>query len=934
MMGESRDQRSILAILRQHLREIRSLYPLTLAASVAAGEKACIQSVHVLRSEIAQNFRNNMETSGGAVLVSHTRGQQEAIFTRELVVDRDADGGKKARMRAEDSLFQVIEKLSEIVEKQRPRRCPLSGRKRPRLPRGPTEVSGSQGRSFKKPKDVDGSEAGGRAEGCLSAGAPERTITLYQCSVCSFTSLDLPVLKDHLQQHQQPQTPLLLACSQCTFVSRHQGELEAHIRLHLGSGGHMMKDPLKEPPDDVGTELECSGEGRAGIRVSAEGGAAEASSDGTEGGPLKEKWYSREQCGSYRCLICSYVCGQQRVLKTHAWKHAGLVSCSYPIFEDGPEPEAAPLSPPEGAVSVPTGVGSGELETPREQELKGRPAAEAGPVPEFIVAEEPTVELQVTVETEVGRGCSPPGSDSLLFAAQKIMGGGSDVVGHLSVIVERLPEAGETPAAETFLMHADVGANTRPLGEEEEEEEDEEAPVAEANVPPFRRRTQSECLRLHSLAAEALVAMPMTAAGPANTSDGDTRIPQAAQHPAALGTPSAPQTPPTQDTAREGVAKSPAHAGISLSLLTVIERLRERTNEDASDEDILRELWDNGQSPPGGGADPPVGDLTEARPGSERPHRWPRPHRQSCQCPARHGNDLDNHMTHRCKTRVHCSKQRSKRRQLQNHKKDQHGYGETLATIAPVVETMAPTDDTLEKKAVKEASQGETVYRCEACDFTSSSYIGVRNHQRIHCSERPYRCCSCDFATSNMSSLRSHMRRHPEDHQAVQLLEQYRCSLCGYVCSHPPSLKSHMWKHAGDQNYNYQQVNRAIDQAISQSSRAVAGSQSAGPGFEPWEQTCAAEDSAEMAAPHSDPRGAASADRALDEAAPACTRPGGTPAPPSPGAEYCVLLFCCCICGYESPSKERLMEHMKNHEGEIISIILSRDHQPAPPAGR
>lgn len=36
------------------------------------------------------------------------------------------------------------------------------------------------------------------------------------------------------------------------------------------------------------------------------------------------------------------------------------------------------------------------------------------------------------------------------------------------------------------------------------------------------------------------------------------------------------------------------------------------------------------------------------------------------------------------------------------------------------------------------------------------------------------RCCSCDFATTNMNSLKSHMRRHPQEHQAVQLLEQYR----------------------------------------------------------------------------------------------------------------------------------------------------------------
>lgn len=45
------------------------------------------------------------------------------------------------------------------------------------------------------------------------------------------------------------------------------------------------------------------------------------------------------------------------------------------------------------------------------------------------------------------------------------------------------------------------------------------------------------------------------------------------------------------------------------------------------------------------------------------------------------------------------------------------------------------------------------------------------------------------------------------------------------------------------------------------------------------------------------------------------------------GMEYCVLLFCCCICGFESTSKEQLMEHMKQHEGDLISIILSKEQQ-------
>ena len=47
---------------------------------------------------------------------------------------------------------------------------------------------------------------------------------------------------------------------------------------------------------------------------------------------------------------------------------------------------------------------------------------------------------------------------------------------------------------------------------------------------------------------------------------------------------------------REGDEEEPTtKAGISLSLLTVIERLRERSDQNASDEDILKELQDNAQ---------------------------------------------------------------------------------------------------------------------------------------------------------------------------------------------------------------------------------------------------------------------------------------------------------------------------------------------------
>ncbi|XP_061100317.1 zinc finger protein 507-like isoform X2 [Conger conger] len=676
-----------------------------------------------------------METCGGAVLISPSRGQQ-----KEPAV---------ALHTAEDSLIQVIEKLSKIVERQRPRRFSLSGRKRPRSPCGPTTVREVQGGSLKKPKDT---------EGCRSG------------------------------------------------------------------------KPTQEPPGDVGMELGRSGAAMAGL------------------GPLEQAWFCQERCGTYRCLICSYVCGQQRTLKTHAWKHAGLLSCSYPVFQDTPRPEDAPNP------------------TPRPETMARSLVLTA--VPEFVVTAETAVELQVTVETDVGVG-GDRGSDILPSSEQVTPHSDLDMAARLSVVVEDLPERGEMPG-EPLLRHPDTDA----CGREEEEEEEQEASVEDEKVLPSRRRTPSESLLLHSLAAEALVSMPMIAANPANPSDRDTGT--------AVTTPPAPPTPPcpTEPPAREGVAKSPAQAGISLSLLSVIERLRERTNESASDEDILRELWHDAQSP-----------------GRE----------QACQHVPRHSPDPENHVTQRRKTRVHCCKQGREKR-LANDEMNHRGYEETLATPVPVMETMVTTDGSLEKKAVQETSL--SIYRCDACDYTSSSSVGVRNHQRIHSTEKPYRCCTCDFATTNMNSLRSHMRSHTQDHQTVQLLEQYRCALCGYVCSHPPSLKSHMWKHAGDQNYNYEQVNRAIDDAISQSGRALTVPQSASPGSDPWEPACVARDDAEKGVP----------DRAVAEGPPGAS---WTPGPhPASGPECCVL-FCCCVCGFQSPSKQRLLQHMQGHQGQVVSVILS-----------
>ncbi|XP_068432163.1 zinc finger protein 507 isoform X2 [Clinocottus analis] len=1019
------------------------------------------------------------EVSNVAVLITHSSAASTPSALGSLSQSRsrrDVDGGTSQgfqQKQAADSLIQVIEKLSKIVEKRPQRRCTLAGQKRAPSAGGGEEEGSRGGSPFRKIKrGCKGQESADEEEGRLDGGgvalsppvpgdsnnnsvasgaaSHKRTVTCYQCSLCPYLSQTLPLLKEHLKQHNEQHSDLILMCSECHFTSRDQGQLEAHVRLHFDG----VKEEVLETQD---------GDWSAVDDAATE--ALRSSSDGSTELPQKKKWYSYEEYGLYRCLICSYVCSQQRMLKTHAWKHAGLVDCSYPIFEDeAPAAANAPamtreelvVLPPvlqdkslqklpagfklqlcvpmaaESKRDAPIRLGSdlsGSLKT--EEEEKEYPIKD-------LTEEQPAVEVQVMTEAESELETDGPhdgasATDSLLSSAQNIINS-TNSAGHINVIVERLPSAEDAVmATNPLLLNPDMERDKNLVGVKEEEERDcagageveavdvkpslgSDAPRDE-NIPPAgRKRTHSESLRLHSLAAEVLVAMPMrtpellpsgpkvslkTLTAQAQSPNSGQRLVEAGQRASDAETTAALLDLELHGGGREEDLGSlgegdeeeegPAtKAGISLSLLTVIERLRERSDQNASDEDILKELQDNAQFQNGavvaangaGGyvcgipgmdglvasaADGGGGGLVDYIPGSERPYRcrlcryssgnkgYIKQHlrvhrqRQPYQCPicehiASDSKDLESHMIHHCKTRMYQCKQCADafhyKSQLRSHERERHSFGRDTAALTPVTETAAMVE---EAELVADEECGlQKMYKCDVCDYTSSTYVGVRNHRRIHNSDKPYRCCSCDFATTNMNSLKSHMRRHPQEHQAVQLLEQYRCSLCGYVCSHPPSLKSHMWKHAGDQNYNYEQVNKAINEAISQSSRApqklsaVPESAAERPAVAPPSQD-KAQGSVEPAAVTTDSSAGLLSDQAQwpgrspspqgKDPAQSQSQPRAGQAALGPGMEYCMLLFCCCICGFESTSKERLMEHMKEHEGDIISIILNKEQQ-------
>ncbi|XP_007430910.1 zinc finger protein 507 [Python bivittatus] len=963
------------------------------------------------------------EGSNIIALISNLR-EQEAVLISEAIVSPTSESVDDQLKCKSDPLIQVIQKLSKIVESEKSQKCVLIGKKRlhpdmsvlsfdtPNLPEVPSKTLELPALGTINIEDYYAMD---------DPPQSKRKVVCYECSLCKSLSPTLPLLKEHIKQHGQ-QNEVILMCSVCNFTTRSLEDFESHVRCHP-ENGNKMHALLKEQHCIALSSTTLPGPVESVVRIGTDQGIQPPQV--TEKG--RRKWYTYEEYGMYRCLICSYTCGQQRMLKTHAWKHAGEMNCSYPIFEE--EKEQATLSDSAALDTVllslennKQGLCSNQaiqlrICSPDSVAFKTSPAEE--PVKEESVLSQPAALSptgKLLEETRSSEDLEPDNlvADSLLSSAQKIINCSPNKKGHVNVIVERLPSAGE-PVLQNEVMSnvlhysVDTTSEHAPAGRDvsgdiyhmdknsveieeviigwssTEKAEDNlnpgRAKAADENAPPARRRTNSESLRLHSLAAEALVTMPIRAAELARSSfrafaDVNPLSSEAGQRPPDGGyighskritslkteelTSLNEDDPAFVEMQKEKpeIPEGPIKMGISMSLLTVIEKLKERTDQNASDDDILKELQDNVQCQPSGDASMLGSNLVEYIPNADRPFRCRLCHyssgnkgyikqhlrvhrqRQPYQCPicehvADHSKDLESHMINHCKTRMYQCKQCEEsfhyKSQLRGHEREQHCLPDTYA--APTFDGLMACSEADERVGDKISVQ--KLYRCDICDYTSTTYVGVRNHRRIHNSDKPYRCRVCDFATTNMNSLKCHMRRHPQEHQAVQLMEQFKCSLCGYVCSHPPSLKSHMWKHASDENYNYEQVNKAINDAISQSGRLL-GQLTGKKVTETLEdEVVPLTSNSEGLSFSNSPKPAANkimgSDGHQDQASTTNTSCGSEKAAGLShlGSEYCVLLFCCCICGFESTSKENLLDHMKEHEGEIINIILNKDHAAA-----
>ncbi|XP_066413698.1 zinc finger protein 507 isoform X2 [Molothrus aeneus] len=940
-----------------------------------------------------------MEEGSSIAVLMPNIGEQEAVLISETVIGPTLQSSEDQRKCKTDPLIHVIQKLSKIVESEKSQRCLLIGKKRSHADASvqsldAAELSEIPAKAIElsviATKKTEELQADYIVTECLPPS--KKKVTCYQCGLCNFLSPSLLTLQEHIKQHGQ-KNEVILMCSECHFASKSQEELESHFQNHHeNSGKNSIQTKVQQCVNVTSSFLQGPVEGKVKSGTDQTGNVE--CKDPAQSAPVPEmgrrKWYTYEQYGMYRCLICRYTCGQQRMLKTHAWKHAGEVDCSYPIFEEENEntslSETVVTHTPQSVDTVVLSLENSELDIHSEPSLQlqicnSEQLSCKSPVGTNVREEEILSESVVhSPTTEVVEGTvsdTEPDNmitDSLLSSAQKIISCSPNKKGHVNVIVERLPGAEESVLQKPFLMNTDIETEKKLISEESSVTCEEPAEVyhsdaiqeviiewnntekkdneltanknvtADENVPPARRRTNSESLRLHSLAAEALVTMPIRAAELTRSSlralTGEDAVDAGAGQGGADGPCMAHSKvvsslkDPSEEFGglnqsecaiveikkdRPELSEAPIKMGISMSLLTVIEKLKERTDQNASDDDILKELQDNAQCQGGGDAAVAGSSLVEFIPSAERPYRCRLCHyssgnkgyikqhlrvhrqRQPYQCPicehiAGDSKGLESHMINHCKARMYQCKQCEEsfhyKSQLRNHEREQHSLHELFSTANKLIVSNEADD-----REVGSKCSSQKLFRCDVCDYTSTTYVGVRNHRRIHSSDKPY-----------------------------------RCSLCGYVCSHPPSLKSHMWKHASDQNYNYEQVNKAINDAISQSSRfqgqltdktLLEGTdESTVPILGSSDNLVSFTESINQTTNEISGSDENEKPTLMNTS---CSLEKNSTLPHL-GTEYCVLLFCCCICGFESTNKENLLDHMKEHEGEIINIILNKDH--------
>lgn len=91
---------------------------------------------------------------------------------------------------------------------------------------------------------------------------------------------------------------------------------------------------------------------------------------------------------------------------------------------------------------------------------------------------------------------------------------------------------------------------------------------------------------------------------------------------------------------------------------------------------------------------------------------------------------------------------------------------------------------------------GDRPYQCDICTKSFALFNYLKTHMRFHTGEKPELCTKCGQGFATKSRLSLHMRRHNGD------LKRQTCSICGQGFMYPNQLTIHMRVHTGEKPFS------------------------------------------------------------------------------------------------------------------------------------
>jgi len=79
----------------------------------------------------------------------------------------------------------------------------------------------------------------------------------------------------------------------------------------------------------------------------------------------------------------------------------------------------------------------------------------------------------------------------------------------------------------------------------------------------------------------------------------------------------------------------------------------------------------------------------------------------------------------------------------------------------------------------------ERPFKCDQCDYSSTTKCSLTVDKRKHSGEKPFKCDHCDYAAANSSHLKVHKRTHSGE-------KPFKCDQCDYASYQKQRLKEHL----------------------------------------------------------------------------------------------------------------------------------------------